>query len=124
MAIKKEVIELSINEINETIRGLYNKCKYNEKFKKTNTYKKLKTILTNSSPIKRLYPLEIILGYSLYLTNSYNNRKDIEFIKQSDLFLNNYVYDERENIAALFENMMVQKYGQDWNKKIKFEYKE
>lgn len=123
--INKDIkyIEQDIKKIVDTFRELYKQYGYSHRFARTNTTKKIKSILKSPKKDKRLYPMQIYLAYKLYLHENYEEGTKVQFIKNSDTFLTSQVYDYTERIQKRFEKEMQAKYGEDW-KKIKFEYKE
>ena len=113
--VKNSSYSISISYIYNNIKEMYNKCGYNTKLHKTNTIKKLTTICNNKDKKKRLHPLLVLMAYGVYLAECRDSHKEIEFVKQSDTFLTSMVYDYAEQVEG-FEERVVQKYGENWEK--------
>ena len=94
---------------------MYIKCGYKSKLHKTDTIKKLKTICNNKDKKKRLHPLLVLMAYGVYLAECRDSHKETNFVKQSDTFLTSMVYDYAEQVEG-FEERVVQKYGENWEK--------
>lgn len=104
---------ISLSYIYNNIDKMYKKCGYNAKLHKSNTIKKLKTICTNKDKKKRLHPYLVLMSYGIYLAECRNENKETQYVKQSDLFLSNMVYDYAEKVED-FEEKVVKKYGENW----------
>ena len=72
---------------------------------------------------KRLCPYEIIVAFRLYLYEENEKGTEAQFVKQSETFMTNQVYDYRDRPAVQkrVAEMMLSKYGSEWQK-TKFEY--
>lgn len=113
--VKNSSYSISISYIYNNIKEMYIKCGYKTKLHKTNTIKKLTTICNNKDKKKRLHPLLVLMAYGVYLAECRDSHKEIEFVKQSDTFLTSMVYDYAEQVEG-FEERVVQKYGENWEK--------
>jgi hypothetical protein len=111
------IIDISALSVYSKILEMYKRCGYEKKAKnhKTDTIKKLKTICNNKDKKKRLHPLLVLMAYGVYLAECRDSHKEIEFVKQSDTFLTSMVYDYAEQVEG-FEERVVQKYGENWEK--------
>lgn len=120
---KTEVVTIPISNLLQTIKKIYDTTEldYNSKFHKTATAKKLKTILNGKVKEKRLYPLQILYAYKLYISEQVEKETENTFIKGSEVFLSESVYDYAEQCNDGFQGEMVKKYGDNWQK-VKFEY--
>lgn len=122
--LKKEIyistFDICVNDLLDTLKGLYNKLGYNKKFCRTATYKRVLSIL-KAKDKRKLYPLQIIYSYNQYLQEKYNEETEVQFIKGSDVFLTSSIYDYADKVNELFEKEMTNKYGAEW-RKIKFNY--
>lgn len=110
---------IHITDILEKIRNLYKKFGYSTKFHKHSTYTKLLTLLKNPSKSKRLSPQEVVYSYNAYLTQCSSKEQDVQFVKGSEVFLSNAVYDYAELTRVYYEQAMEKAYGENW-KKVKF----
>lgn len=113
--VKNSSYSISISYIYNNIKEMYIKCGYKTKLHKTDTIKKLKTICNNKDKKKRLHPLLVLMSYGVYLAECRDSHKESEFVKQSDTFLTSMVYDYAEQVEG-FEERVVQKYGENWEK--------
>lgn len=113
--VKNSSYSISISYIYNNIKEMYIKCGYKSKLHKTDTIKKLKTICNNKDKKKRLHPLLVLMAYGVYLAECRDSHKESEFVKQSDTFLTSMVYDYAEQVEG-FEERVVQKYGENWEK--------
>ena len=113
--VKNSSYSISISYIYNNIKEMYIKCGYNKKLRKTDTIKKLKTICNNKDKKKRLHPLLVLMAYGVYLAECRDSHKETDFVKQSDTFLTSMVYDYAEQVEG-FEERVVQKYGENWEK--------
>ena len=113
--VKNSSYSISISYIYNNIKEMYIKCGYGKKLRKTDTIKKLTTICNNKEKKKRLHPLLVLMAYGVYLAECRDSHKEIEFVKQSDTFLTSMVYDYAEQVEG-FEERVVQKYGENWEK--------
>lgn len=113
--VKNSSYSISISYIYNNIKEMYIKCGYKSKLHKTDTIKKLKTICNNKDKAKRLHPLLVLMAYGVYLAECRDSHKETNFVKQSDTFLTSMVYDYAEQVEG-FEERVVQKYGENWNK--------
>lgn len=113
--VKNSSYSISISYIYNNIKEMYIKCGYNKKLRKTDTIKKLKTICNNKDKKKRLHPLLVLMAYGVYLAECRDSHKETNFVKQSDTFLTSMVYDYAEQVEG-FEERVVQKYGENWEK--------
>ena len=116
---KKEtdtIVISALNDIYAKIKLMYEKCGYKDKLAKKDTLTRLKTICNNKSKAKRLHPLQILLSYGAYLAECRKCGKDVQYVKQSNLFLTSMVYDYAEKTAGDFEQRVVEKYGNGWKK--------
>lgn len=113
--VKNSSYSISISYIYNNIKEMYIKCGYNTKLHKTDTIKKLKTICNNKDKKKRLHPLLVLMAYGVYLAECRDSHKETDFVKQSDTFLTSMVYDYAEQVEG-FEERVVQKYGENWEK--------
>lgn len=113
--VKNSSYSISISYIYNNIKEMYIKCGYGKKLRKTDTIKKLKTICNNKDKKKRLHPLLVLMAYGVYLAECRDSHKESEFVKQSDTFLTSMVYDYAEQVEG-FEERVVQKYGENWEK--------
>lgn len=113
--VKNSSYSISISYIYNNIKEMYIKCGYKTKLHKTDTIKKLKTICNNKDKKKRLHPLLVLMAYGVYLAECRDSHKETDFVKQSDTFLTSMVYDYAEQVEG-FEERVVQKYGEDWEK--------
>ena len=113
--VKNSSYSISISYIYNNIKDMYIKCGYNTKLHKTDTIKKLKTICNNKDKKKRLHPLLVLMAYGVYLAECRDSHKETNFVKQSDTFLTSMVYDYAEQVEG-FEERVVQKYGENWEK--------
>ena len=113
--VKNSSYSISISYIYNNIKEMYIKCGYKKKLHKTDTIKKLKTICNNKDKKKRLHPLLVLMAYGVYLAECRDSHKETDFVKQSDTFLTSMVYDYAEQVEG-FEERVVQKYGENWEK--------
>lgn len=113
--VKNSSYSISISYIYNNIKEMYIKCGYKSKLHKTDTIKKLKTICNNKDKKKRLHPLLVLMSYGVYLAECRDSHKGTDFVKQSDTFLTSMVYDYAEQVEG-FEERVVQKYGENWEK--------
>lgn len=113
--VKNSSYSISISYIYNNIKEMYIKCGYGKKLRKTDTIKKLKTICNNKDKKKRLHPLLVLMAYGVYLAECRDSHKETNFVKQSDTFLTSMVYDYAEQVEG-FEERVVQKYGENWEK--------
>lgn len=113
--VKNSSYSISISYIYNNIKEMYIKCGYNKKLRKTDTIKKLTTICNNKDKKKRLHPLLVLMAYGVYLAECRDSHKETDFVKQSDTFLTSMVYDYAEQVEG-FEERVVQKYGENWEK--------
>ena len=113
--VKNSSYSISISYIYNNIKEMYIKCGYKSKLHKTNTIKKLTTICNNKDKKKRLHPLLVLMSYGVYLAECRDSHKETDFVKQSDTFLTSMVYDYAEQVEG-FEERVVQKYGENWEK--------
>lgn len=113
--VKNSSYSISISYIYNNIKDMYIKCGYKSKLHKTDTIKKLKTICNNKDKKKRLHPLLVLMAYGVYLAECRDSHKETNFVKQSDTFLTSMVYDYAEQVEG-FEERVVQKYGENWEK--------
>ena len=113
--VKNSSYSISISYIYNNIKEMYIKCGYNKKLRKTDTIKKLKTICNNKDKKKRLHPLLVLMSYGVYLAECRDSHKETDFVKQSDTFLTSMVYDYAEQVEG-FEERVMQKYGENWEK--------
>lgn len=113
--VKNSSYSISISYIYNNIKDMYIKCGYKSKLHKTDTTKKLKTICNNKDKKKRLHPLLVLMAYGVYLAECRDSHKETNFVKQSDTFLTSMVYDYAEQVEG-FEERVVQKYGENWEK--------
>ena len=113
--VKNSSYSISISYIYNNIKEMYIKCGYKSKLHKTNTIKKLTTICNNKDKKKRLHPLLVLMAYGVYLAECRDSHKETDFVKQSDTFLTSMVYDYAEQVEG-FEERVVQKYGENWEK--------
>ncbi len=113
--VKNSSYSISISYIYNNIKEMYTKCGYKTKLHKTDTIKKLKTICNNKDKKKRLHPLLVLMAYGVYLAECRDSHKESDFVKQSDTFLTSMVYDYAEQVEG-FEERVVQKYGENWQK--------
>ena len=113
--VKNSSYSISISYIYNNIKEMYIKCGYKTKLHKTNTIKKLTTICNNKDKKKRLHPLLVLMAYGVYLAECRDSHKETDFVKQSDTFLTSMVYDYAEQVEG-FEERVVQKYGENWEK--------
>ena len=121
--IDKNQYFISIKDIVDTIKKLYYEFGYKKNFARTNTTKKITTILKSKEKDKRLYPLQILLAYKSYLKEKEYAETEAQYVKHSDSFLSSMIYDYAEKIQNIFEKQMIDKYGENWNK-IKFVYED
>lgn len=119
----EDTIFISLNEIIESIKNCYKKYGYSSKFHRSSTTKKLNSIFIAKTKTKFLFPLQILLSYELYLNEKYKTNTEIQYIKGSEVFLTDSVYDYSERIQPLFESKMIEKYGENWEK-LKFKVME
>lgn len=115
--VKNSSYSISISYIYSKILEMYKRCGYEKKAKnhKTNTIKKLTTICNNKDKKKRLHPLLVLMAYGVYLAECRDSHKESDYVKQSDTFLTSMVYDYAEQVEG-FEERVVQKYGENWEK--------
>ena len=113
--VKNSSYSISISYIYNNIKEMYIKCGYKKKLHKTDTIKKLTTICNNKDKKKRLHPLLVLMAYGVYLAECRDSHKETDFVKQSDTFLTSMVYDYAEQVEG-FEERVVQKYGENWEK--------
>lgn len=118
---KLSSITIYIDDIVDRIKLIYKDKGYKARFNRTATTKKIETILKTKDKAKRLYPIQIIDAYKLYIHMNYENNTEWDKVKGSDTFLTNAVYDFAEKAISRLETYMTDKYGADWNK-IKFDY--
>lgn len=114
---------ISIERILDTIRQYYKTYGYTLRFNRTATRKKILSALKAKDKAKRLYPYEIIVAFRLYLYEENEKGTETQFVKQSETFMTNQVYDYRDRLAVQkrVAEMMLSKYGSEWQK-IKFAY--
>lgn len=113
---KKVLYTISLTEVYTGIKSMYSKCGYSEKLHKKNTIQRLHTICTNKSKAKRLHPLQILMAYGVYLAECSQRNREVQYVKQSDSFLSNMVYDYAEKVEDEFKSKVVEKYGNEWEK--------
>lgn len=114
---------ISIERILDTIRQYYKTYGYTLRFNRTATRKKILSALKAKDKAKRLRPYEIIVAFRLYLYEENEKGTEVQFVKQSETFMTNQVYDYRDRPAVQkrVAEMMLSKYGSEWQK-IKFAY--
>lgn len=114
---------VSVERILDTIRQYYKAYGYTLRFNRTATRKKILAALKAKDKAKRLRPYEIIVAFRLYLYEENEKGTEVQFVKQSETFMTNQVYDYRDRPAVQkrVAEMMLSKYGPEWQK-IKFEY--
>lgn len=112
---EENVITINLNAIYGKIKGIYNVFGYNNKAHKTLTLKRLITAL------KRLPYITIVNAYEEYITECYMKRTEERYVKGSEVFLTNSVYDYAEKVKDRSERRMEELYGEKW-KEIKFKY--
>ena len=117
------VTTISVESVLDTIRQYYKAYGYMARFNRTATRKKILSALKTKDKAKRLYPYEIIVAFRLYLYEENEKGTEAQFIKQSETFMTNQVYDYRDRPAVQkrVAEMMLSKYGSEWQK-IKFAY--
>lgn len=117
------VTTISVESVLDTIRQYYKSYGYMARFNRTATRKKVVSALKSKDKAKRLRPYEIIVSFRLYLYEEHEKGTDAQFVKQSETFMTNQVYDYRDRPAVQkrVAEMMLNKYGSEW-KKTKFEY--
>lgn len=117
------VVTVSVESVLDTIRQYYKSYGYMARFNRTATRKKVVSALKSKDKAKRLRPYEIIVSFRLYLYEEHEKGTDAQFIKQSETFMTNQVYDYRDRPAVQkrVAEMMLSKYGSEWQK-TKFAY--
>ena len=117
-------IEIQVEPILDAVRDAYKAHGYSARFNRTATRKKFMTALKSTSKDKKLYPLEIVLSFRLYLWEESQKETDTQFVKMADTFMTNQVYDyaSKPSISKRFNSMMEKKYGEKW-RSVKFEYR-
>ena len=120
---KENEIEFEMNDVCEKIKKLYKDYGYGEKWHKTSTFKKLYKVFTNGHRTLRLNPNQVVFAYAYYLGEQYARGTEPQYIKGSEIFLTNAVYDYAVITQESYESKMLEKYGDNW-KKVKFIVKE
>lgn len=122
-ASSSTVTTISVESVLDTIRQYYKAYGYMARFNRTATRKKILAALKAKDKAKRLRPYEIIVAFRLYLYEENEKGTEVQFVKQSETFMTNQVYDYRDRAAVQkrVAEMMLSKYGSEWQK-IKFEY--
>ena len=122
-ASSNTVTTISVESVLDTIRQYYKAYGYMARFNRTATRKKILAALKAKDKAKRLYPYEIIVAFRLYLYEANEKGTEVQFVKQSETFMTNQVYDYRDRPAVQkrVAEMMLSKYGSEWQK-IKFAY--
>lgn len=121
---ESEAVVIEVDKILDTIQAEFAKYKYARRFNRTATKKKLLTILHSRDKDRKLFPLEIIYAFKMYLWECSDKQTELQFVKMSETFVTNSVYDyaRRKKIQERVESDMTAKYGEKW-RKTKFVYK-
>ena len=116
-------VEIQVEPILDAVRDAYKAHGYSARFNRTATRKKILTALKNKEKGKKLYPLQIILAFKLYLYEESEKETEIQYVKQSETFMTNQVYDYASNprVAKRVDKLMTDKYGEKW-RSVKFKY--
>ena len=117
--VKDNLIELKFDDMANKLASIYNNYNYGSKWHRTVTMKKIVSLVNNSNRKKRLNPNQIIYAYTAYLAEMANLEREVQYIKGSDAFITNYLYDYIERTKPLYEQKMEEKYGSSW-KKLRF----
>lgn len=122
-ASSSTVTTVSVESVLDTIRQYYKAYGYMARFNRAATRKKILAALKAKDKAKRLRPYEIIVAFRLYLYEENEKGTEVQFVKQSETFMTNQVYDYRDRPAVQkrVAEMMLSKYGSEWQK-IKFAY--
>lgn len=115
-------VKIGIDEICDTVKGVFAHFGYNRRFDRTETKKRITTALKTADKGRRLYPLQIIYAFKLYLAECYAEDREEQFVRLASTFMSNMVYDYAEQSREVFESKMGERYGTDW-RKVKFCYK-
>ncbi len=120
---KGEQIEIQVEPILDVVKDAYKAHGYATRFSRTATRKKILTALKNKDKAKKLYPLQIILAFKLYLYEESEKETEVQYVKQSETFMTNQVYDYANNprVAKRVDKLMTDKYGKKW-RSVKFKY--
>lgn len=115
----ENIVKVELDQLLTKIKHLFKVNQYGSKWHNTSTSKKLLTILTSKTKDKRLNPNQILLAYNQYLGEMRSLDREVNYIKGSEVFLTDAVYDYVEKTRPLYEKKMLESYGENW-KKIKF----
>ena len=116
---ENQAVEIDIKALLDSVKEDFNRYGYGKRFDRTATTKKVKSALTSKDKNKKLYPFEIAYAYKCYLRECFTNGTDSTYVKLASSFMTNMVYDFAEREKAVFEQKMVEKYGEKW-RKVKF----
>lgn len=119
----REQVEIQVEPILDAVRDAYKAHGYAARFSRTATRKKVLTALKNKDKEKKLYPLQIILAFKLYLYEESEKETEVQYVKQSETFMTNQVYDYASNprVEKRVDKLMTDKYGKKW-RSVKFKY--
>lgn len=113
---KKKVIEVPVETLLDRIKEIYKKNGCSIRFNRSGTKKKLLSMYKNRT-VKNLTPTYILLAYNQYFAErKLGGEIETKYIKQSDTFLTEKVFDCAEKCSEVYKNTMIKYYGEDWSK--------
>ena len=115
----ENTVIVKLSDILTKIQNLFKLNHYGSKWHNTSTAKKLLTIFTAKTKDKRLNPNQVTLAYNQYLSEMRAMDREVNYIKGSEVFLTDAVYDYVDKTKPLYEKKMLELYGEKWSK-IKF----
>lgn len=115
---ENNVINVDVETLLDRIKNVYQQNNATMRFNRTATRRKL---LTKSFSVNKLTPTQIVLAYKYYfyersLSGHNSSGEDFKYIKQSDTFLTEKVFDYTEKSSDLYKQTMNKQYGDDWEK--------
>lgn len=121
---ESEAVIVEVDKILDSVQAEFAKYKYARRFNRTATKKKFLTILHSKDKDRKLFPIEILYAYKMYLWECSDKEIESQFVKMSETFATNSIYDyaRRKKIQERVETDMTAKYGAKW-RKTKFVYK-
>lgn len=113
---ENNVINVDVETLLDRIKEIYKKNGCSIRFNRSGTKKKLLSMYKNRT-IKNLTPTYILLAYNQYFAErKLGGEIETKYIKQSDTFLTEKVFDCAEKCSEVYKNTMIKYYGEDWSK--------